>query len=156
MGLELIRWLAALTFAFLLGKLMTRIKLPAILGWLIGGMLLGPHALALLPQSLMDTAVYKDAGFLWADAWNGADLPENQELWKSTDNHDTDTVTWNILCCFHGICSCILDSESASLPGICVWRNCTCNSSGSGTVDCTGVPYTWAGDRHTAADGGSG
>ena len=96
-----------------------------------------------------------DAGFLWADAWNGADLPENQELWKSTDNHDTDTVTWNILCCFHGICSCILDSESASLPGICVWRNCTCNSSGSGTVDCTGVPYTWAGDRHTAADGGS-
>ena len=59
MGLELIRWLAALTFAFLLGKLMTRIKLPAILGWLIGGMLLGPHALALLPQSLMDTAVYK-------------------------------------------------------------------------------------------------
>ena len=59
MGLELIRWLAALTFAFLLGKLMTRIKLPAILGWLIGGMLLGPHALALLPQSLMDTPVYK-------------------------------------------------------------------------------------------------
>lgn len=59
MGLELIRWLAALTFAFLLGKLMTRIKLPAILGWLIGGMLLGPHALALLPQLLMDTAVYK-------------------------------------------------------------------------------------------------
>ena len=59
MGLELIRWLAALTLAFLLGKLMTRIKLPAILGWLIGGMLLGPHALALLPQSLMDTAVYK-------------------------------------------------------------------------------------------------
>ena len=59
MGLELIRWLAALTFAFLLGKLMTRIKLPAILGWLIGGMLLGPHALALLPQSLMDTTVYK-------------------------------------------------------------------------------------------------
>lgn len=36
MGLELIRWFAALTFAFLLGKLMTRIKLPAILGWLIG------------------------------------------------------------------------------------------------------------------------
>ena len=27
-----------------------------------------------------------DAGFLWSDAWNGADLPENQELWKSTDN----------------------------------------------------------------------
>lgn len=38
----IIRWIVALFLAFLLGKLMTKIHMPAILGWLIGGMILGP------------------------------------------------------------------------------------------------------------------
>lgn len=32
------------------GKLMAKIKMPSILGWLIVGMLLGPHAIGLMPQ----------------------------------------------------------------------------------------------------------
>lgn len=164
MGLELIRWLAALTFAFLLGKLMTKIKLPAILGWLIGGMLLGPHALALLPQSLMDTAVYKTV-VTWMQVSFGLMLGTELIFRKIRSYGKALIITtltqslgtfFVVSMVFALVFSCILDSESASLPGICVWRNCTCNSSGSGTVDCTGVPYTWAGDRHTAADGGSG
>lgn len=59
MAISILRWAAALVIAYFVGKAMTKIKMPAILGWLIGGMLLGPHALALLPQSLMDTKLYK-------------------------------------------------------------------------------------------------
>ena len=31
--------------AFIAGKLVARVKLPAILGWLVAGMIIGPHAL---------------------------------------------------------------------------------------------------------------
>ena len=58
-GLDLLRWILALALAFLLGKLVTKLKLPSILGWLIGGMMLGPHALALLPQHVLDDRIYK-------------------------------------------------------------------------------------------------
>ncbi|MEE8842260.1 MAG: cation:proton antiporter [Eubacteriales bacterium] len=58
-GLDFLRWILALALAFLLGKLVTKLKLPSILGWLIGGMMLGPHALALLPQHVLDNNIYK-------------------------------------------------------------------------------------------------
>lgn len=58
MGWMILRWLAAALLAFLLGGLVTKLKLPAILGWLLGGMLLGPHALGLMPQVLLDNAAY--------------------------------------------------------------------------------------------------
>lgn len=59
MALLLVRWAAALFLAFAAGKLMTKMKMPAILGWLLGGMVLGPHGLSFLPQSLMDMELYK-------------------------------------------------------------------------------------------------
>lgn len=40
--------------AFLMGKLVSKIQLPAILGWLITGMIIGPHALNWMSQSMMD------------------------------------------------------------------------------------------------------
>ena len=54
-----LRWVAVLMLAFLAGKLTAKIKLPSILGWLIVGMLFGPHAVGLLPQAVMDTQWYK-------------------------------------------------------------------------------------------------
>ena len=54
-----IYWILSLAVAWLTGRLITRLKMPAILGWLIAGMLLGPHALGLLPQSMLDAAWYK-------------------------------------------------------------------------------------------------
>lgn len=48
-----------LVAAFLTGKLITRLRMPSILGWLITGMLLGPNALGLMPQQIMDSQWYK-------------------------------------------------------------------------------------------------
>lgn len=56
--MDILRLLAALAGAFLLGRLMTKIHMPAILGWLIGGMVLGPHAINLLPQTILDSNWY--------------------------------------------------------------------------------------------------
>ncbi len=44
---------------FFIGKLVSKLKLPSILGWLIAGMILGPHALKLIPQDLMDGVKYQ-------------------------------------------------------------------------------------------------
>lgn len=54
-----LRWLCVLVAAFFAGKLMAKIKMPSILGWLIVGMLLGPNAAGLMPQEVMDSQWYK-------------------------------------------------------------------------------------------------
>ena len=59
MIVNILRWIAVLALAFAAGKLMTKIKMPSILGWLIVGMLLGPHAVALMPQSILSAGWYK-------------------------------------------------------------------------------------------------
>ena len=51
---EILRLCAALGAAYLAGKLAARIGLPAILGWLLTGMALGPHGFNLLNQQVMD------------------------------------------------------------------------------------------------------
>lgn len=56
--LLILRWGAAIVLALLFGKFISKIKLPSILGWLIAGMILGPFALNLLPQSLIDKEWY--------------------------------------------------------------------------------------------------
>ena len=53
---ELLRLLLAIAVAVVAGKLISRLKLPAILGWLIAGMIMGPHALGLLGDALLDAA----------------------------------------------------------------------------------------------------
>ena len=50
MILLFLRLLLTIGIAFLVGKLVSKLKLPSILGWLIAGMVLGPHALALMNQ----------------------------------------------------------------------------------------------------------
>ncbi len=49
----IIRWVAAIGIAFLFGKLVSKFKLPSLLGWLIGGMVLGPYAIGLLNEELI-------------------------------------------------------------------------------------------------------
>lgn len=48
MTLSLLRLCISAGIAFLVGKLVTKLKLPSILGWLIAGMALVPHAFSLL------------------------------------------------------------------------------------------------------------
>ena len=45
--------------ALFVSKLVSKLKLPCILGWLIAGMILGPHALSLVSQELLDAAWYQ-------------------------------------------------------------------------------------------------
>ncbi len=59
MMLSLFRLLITVGVAFLSGKLVSKIKLPSILGWLITGMLLGPHACALMDQQILDARWYQ-------------------------------------------------------------------------------------------------
>ena len=55
----ILRLLAAIVLAFIAGKLVAKLKLPSILGWLIAGMILGPHAVSLVNQELLDTVWYQ-------------------------------------------------------------------------------------------------
>lgn len=54
-----LRWIITIAAAFLCGKLIAKVKLPAILGWLLAGMILGPYAFDLLPNALINTWWYK-------------------------------------------------------------------------------------------------
>lgn len=54
----ILRLLMAIGIAFLVGKLVSRIKLPAILGWLLTGMILGPHALGLVNDAILNAQWY--------------------------------------------------------------------------------------------------
>ena len=54
-----LRFCLAVGIAFLAGKLVARIKLPSILGWLIAGMALGPHAFSLVSQQILDAQGYQ-------------------------------------------------------------------------------------------------
>lgn len=59
MILLLLRWLAAIVLAFFMGKLVSKWKLPSILGWLISGMVLGPYACSLMPNELLNSGWYQ-------------------------------------------------------------------------------------------------
>lgn len=53
--IDVLRLLISIVIAFLAGKLISKFKLPSILGWLITGMVLGPHAFNLLSNSVLDS-----------------------------------------------------------------------------------------------------
>jgi len=54
----ILRICIALPIAFYMGKLMTKIRLPAILGWLLTGMIVGPYAFKILNEHLLSTPWY--------------------------------------------------------------------------------------------------
>lgn len=59
MAVYWLRWILVLVLAFLCGKLMQKIKLPAILGWLIAGMIFGPEGVGILTEDLRASAPYQ-------------------------------------------------------------------------------------------------
>ena len=80
MILDIIRWLATLALAFAAGKLMQKIKLPSILGWLIVGMIFGPHAINLMPREIIDAQWYKVI-IMWMQCAFGLMLG-SELIWK--------------------------------------------------------------------------
>lgn len=57
--LLILRLALAVVLAFIAGKLVSVLKLPSILGWLIAGMILGPHAVSLINRELLDAVWYQ-------------------------------------------------------------------------------------------------
>lgn len=54
-----LRLILAIIFAFIIGKLVSKFKLPSILGWLVAGMFLGPYALSLVNKEMLDANWYQ-------------------------------------------------------------------------------------------------
>lgn len=80
-----LRWIIVLLIAFFAGKLIAKLKLPSILGWLIVGMILGPHAVALMPQDVIDSAWYKLI-ITWMQCAFGLMLG-TELIWKKIKNY---------------------------------------------------------------------
>lgn len=57
--MDILKWLAAIAIAFVVGKLISKLRLPAILGWLITGIAVGPYAFGLISGELVDAAWYE-------------------------------------------------------------------------------------------------
>ena len=81
----LLRWIVTLVIAFVAGKCMTKIKMPSILGWLIVGMLLGPHAIGVMPQNLLDSSWYKTI-IMWMQCAFGVMLGA-ELIWEKLKNY---------------------------------------------------------------------
>lgn len=54
----ILRWITGLMGAYLLGKLVSKFKLPSVIGWLLSGMIFGPYALDLLNTDILNSQVY--------------------------------------------------------------------------------------------------
>lgn len=61
--LKVLFWLATLLIAFLAGKVVSKLKLPAILGWLIAGMILGAGLYTFIYIAARDVGKYFGARF---------------------------------------------------------------------------------------------
>lgn len=53
-------WIVTIFAALAVGKLVSKLRLPAILGWLMAGMALGPHGFQVMSQPLLDDVVYQN------------------------------------------------------------------------------------------------
>lgn len=60
MILSILRLVLVFVIASLVGQVVAKIKLPSILGWLITGMVLGPHALSVISQEILDSSWYEN------------------------------------------------------------------------------------------------
>lgn len=83
--IQLLQWLMVLALAALAGRLISKLKLPSILGWLIVGMLLGPHALGLMPQPVLDAVWYKTV-IMWMQCALGLMLG-TELVWKELKSY---------------------------------------------------------------------
>lgn len=81
----LFRWILVLAIAFVAGKLMTKIKMPSILGWLIVGIIFGPHALKWMPKAVLDSNWYKTI-IMWMQCAFGVMLG-TELIWKKLKNY---------------------------------------------------------------------
>lgn len=83
--IQILRWLITLALAMLAGRLVSKIKLPSILGWLVVGMFLGPHAFGLMSWSVLDAVWYKTI-IMWMQCAFGLMLG-TELVWKKLKSY---------------------------------------------------------------------
>lgn len=54
------RLLLVFLLAFMIGKIASALKMPSVLGFLIAGMIFGPHAINILNQDILDAPLYQN------------------------------------------------------------------------------------------------
>lgn len=59
LSIAVLKLFSVLAFAYVFGKALSKIKLPAILGWLVAGMILGPCLAGVLSQEIIDSTWYR-------------------------------------------------------------------------------------------------
>ena len=57
--LHIFQFFTVIIIAGVAGHFISKLKLPSILGWLITGMILGPHAVGLLEQDILNSMWYQ-------------------------------------------------------------------------------------------------
>ncbi len=57
--IDLIKLALAVVAAIYLGKLLTRFNLPAVLGWFLAGIIVGPYALSFMTLNMVNSSIYK-------------------------------------------------------------------------------------------------
>ncbi len=57
--IQLLQIVAIIFVAFVMGKIVSKLKLPAILGWLIAGVVFGPYLAGIVSQDTIDSNWYK-------------------------------------------------------------------------------------------------
>ena len=129
----MMRFLIAFLIAIGVGKLVSKLKLPAILGWLLAGMILGPHAIGLINQSLLDSVVYgRIINILECSVglMIGTELvwKKNQECRKTNYHYNFDSVTWDFSLCEFGFWHHFLLYEAPHLSCLLIWWDCFSNS----------------------------
>lgn len=59
--IQMLRLIVSVLLALVVGKLVSKINLPSILGWLITGIVIGPYALGILDNSVLDASWFSVA-----------------------------------------------------------------------------------------------
>ena len=59
MVIGILRFIAIICVAIICGKLVSKIKLPAILGWLIAGIIFGPYLAEIVTLEITSSMWYK-------------------------------------------------------------------------------------------------
>ena len=106
----LLRLCLTVGIAFLAGKLVARFKLPSILGWLIAGMALGPHAFSLISQQILDAQWYQIVIHILecgVGLMIGTEL-EAQTFGMGYHHHNAYPVFGDFPVCISGVWHCIL------------------------------------------------
>ena len=158
MVLYIVRWLCTLALASLMGKLITKLRMPSILGWLIVGMFLGPNALGLMPQHLMDSNLYQLI-ITWMQCAFGIMLG-TELIWKKIKKYGKALIittltqslgTFALVSFVFAVLFYL--TEVPLYLAFAFGGDCSGDCSGACTFHCTGISHTRSGNGYPASYG---